>query len=199
MKYDIKGLILENTFTSMSDLIDRIFPFLKHVKKFLLKNHWPSKNRIKNINIPILFFMSAKDELIPIEHMKELYSRAESAKFKSKLIIKDGTHNESWIKDGKKYFSKFGRFLKKCGSNMNYINLNVDSENNSDDSFQKLEYIDNEKIPLNFTPNYNSINDNELIEVERNEGCNNENKGKGCFVDVSDYKLDDKNGNKKIK
>jgi alpha-beta hydrolase superfamily lysophospholipase len=35
----IKGLILENTFTSISDMIDSVLPVLKYFK-FLSRNRW---------------------------------------------------------------------------------------------------------------------------------------------------------------
>lgn len=163
LKPNIRGLIIENTFTSMSDLIDKIFPFLKHIKNYLLKNHWPTKDRIKNVKVPILFLMSAKDELIPIEQMHELYDKAENAKFKSKYIIKDGTHNESWIKAGKIYFVKFAKFLKKCGLKLTNINLDLD---NYSDEEEKFEDFENEKTPLNKFDNYHSINESEFVEID---------------------------------
>ena len=151
---DIKGLIIENTFLSLDDLIDKMFPFLKYIKSFVLRNHWPSKNRIKNIKFPILFFMSEKDELIPISHMEELYSLAENALFKTKLVIPYGTHNDSWKKAGKKYFIKFAEFLKKCGSNIKFV------ENFSES-------------------NYDSINDDEMVRLCKNNvnnsACKDEN------------------------
>jgi len=33
--YPVKGLIIENTFTNISDMIDKIFPLLKYIKKFV--------------------------------------------------------------------------------------------------------------------------------------------------------------------
>lgn len=179
LKPNIRGLILENTFTSMSDLIDKIFPFLKQVKNLLLKNHWPTKDRIKQLKVPILFLMSAKDELIPIEQMQELFAKAENAKFKSKFIISDGTHNESWIKAGRKYFVKLGKFLKKCGANLSKQAIDLDSyadeapeeedvedEENDQVGFNKEGNFDGEKTPLNFRNNYHSINENEFIEID---------------------------------
>lgn len=170
LKPNIRGLIVENTFTSMSDLIDKIFPFLKQVKNLLLKNHWPSKERIKQLKVPILFLMSAKDELIPIEQMHELYAKSENAKFKSKFVIKDGTHNESWIKAGRKYFVKFAKFLKKCGANLSNISLSLESYLDEEDDYEENSDKENnnfetEKTPLNY-PNYHSINENEFIEID---------------------------------
>lgn len=70
--YPIKGLILENTFTSISDLVDKIFPFVSRIKWLLLRNHWESKNIIGKIKCPIYFIMAEKDELIPLSQMQQL-------------------------------------------------------------------------------------------------------------------------------
>jgi predicted alpha/beta hydrolase len=69
----------------MGDMVDHLFPLLKHVKHFLLRNKWPSKERIANISTPILFLMSEKDELVPYAHMDELYIQASKAKIKHKV------------------------------------------------------------------------------------------------------------------
>ena len=44
-KDKIAGLILENTFTSISDMIDYLLPVFKFLK-FLQRNYWPSIDRI---------------------------------------------------------------------------------------------------------------------------------------------------------
>jgi hypothetical protein len=41
----------------MGEMVDHMFPIFKHFKNYMLTNHWPSKERIKNIKTPILFLM----------------------------------------------------------------------------------------------------------------------------------------------
>jgi pimeloyl-ACP methyl ester carboxylesterase len=77
-KFSIKGLILENTFLSIGDLVDRLFPIVKPLKNILLNNHWESKKLIGNIKVPIFFIMSDRDELVPFEHMLKLKSLSEN-------------------------------------------------------------------------------------------------------------------------
>lgn len=55
--YPVAGIILENTFTSISDLIDIMFPLLAFMKKIIQRNFWPSIDRINKIKKPILFIM----------------------------------------------------------------------------------------------------------------------------------------------
>lgn len=47
-KSKITGAILENTFTSIGDMIDAIMPIFKYLK-FLQRNHWKSIERVPKI------------------------------------------------------------------------------------------------------------------------------------------------------
>ena len=38
MTLPFKGIIIENTFITLGDLVDVMFPFLKHFRKYLLKS-----------------------------------------------------------------------------------------------------------------------------------------------------------------
>ena len=60
----IKGLILENTFTSVSKMADSLFPFLKlipNIKKRMLRLDWDSTRQIGKIKSPILIVAGSKD------------------------------------------------------------------------------------------------------------------------------------------
>ena len=70
-------------------MVDHILPSVKYIKNYLLNNHWSSDKRICNITCPIMFFISEKDELVPPQHMDELYNLSLKAKFKKKVIIID--------------------------------------------------------------------------------------------------------------
>lgn len=50
----VRGLVLENTFTSIDDMIDAVMPFLKFAKPFN-RNKWDSLRAIRDIEVPILF------------------------------------------------------------------------------------------------------------------------------------------------
>lgn len=114
LKPNLRGIILENTFTSMGDMVDHIFPIIKHVKSILLKNKWESKDRIKFIRNPILFFSSERDELVPFHQMEELYTLAKLAVFKQKYLISNGTHNESWQLCIDEYVEQLKLFMTRC-------------------------------------------------------------------------------------
>ena len=75
LKNEIKGIIIENSFTSIQDMVKILFPPLSHLQ-FLHRNFWPSKLRILTIDTPILFIRSLRDEIVPTEQMKQLIELA---------------------------------------------------------------------------------------------------------------------------
>jgi fermentation-respiration switch protein FrsA (DUF1100 family) len=78
---EISGLILENTFTNIKDMISALMPFLTYVS-FLQKNYWPSLTRIVLVKQPILFIRSLQDEIVPTAQMVELINNAINSEFK---------------------------------------------------------------------------------------------------------------------
>jgi len=75
----LAGLILENGFTSIDDMIDVLLvpylPPLRYLKR-LSVNKWPSLSVISRVSIPILFISSGRDEIVPKTHMDLLYEAA---------------------------------------------------------------------------------------------------------------------------
>jgi len=108
------GLIVENTFTSISDMVDIVFAKLSLVKNLILNIKWHSIENIKSIEIPIFFIMGLKDELIPTVQMLRLYQAAEKARFKEKHEVHHGTHNDTWARDVEEYFKQMRNFIDKC-------------------------------------------------------------------------------------
>ena len=43
----IKGVILENTFTSIANMVDVVFPKIKWAKKIIQKNFWNTAERVE--------------------------------------------------------------------------------------------------------------------------------------------------------
>ncbi len=69
----LAGLMLENTFTCIADLIDVLMPKLSYFK-FLLRNPWRNVDVVPHLKLPCLFISSGKDELIPKGMMPRLQS-----------------------------------------------------------------------------------------------------------------------------
>ena len=80
-KNEIRGLILENTFTSIQDMVAVLFPPLAKLE-FMHRNFWPSKMRISSIETPTLFVRSLKDEIVPTIQMQQLIGEARNLRLK---------------------------------------------------------------------------------------------------------------------
>ena len=59
------GLILENTFTSISDMVDTLFYFVGYFKFLILKIEWDSKTLLQTQKLPMLIITGDQDELVP--------------------------------------------------------------------------------------------------------------------------------------
>lgn len=115
--FKFKGIIIENTFSSMGDLVDQLYPILIYFRKYLLKSNWDSKSIISKIKFPVLFCRSEKDELIPKSQMDLLFNLTNNCKFKDYYVIKNGNHNEGYISDRIGYAKALNNFFKKCEEN----------------------------------------------------------------------------------
>lgn len=85
--HKLAGAILENTFTSIPDMVDKLFPMVKMLKKFVLRISWDSLSIIDKVKCPLLFIKATNDELVPPEHMNALFANAVSSK--SKILVKN--------------------------------------------------------------------------------------------------------------
>jgi len=65
----ICGMILENTFCSISDMVDHIFPLLSYFKQIIQRIYWPSIDRIPKVKVPLLFIVGLNDEIVPPNHV----------------------------------------------------------------------------------------------------------------------------------
>ena len=74
------GIILEAPFTSMVDMGQKIYPIFP--VKFLLKDKYESKNKIKNIKSPILVLHGRKDRIVPFYMGEKIFEMANNPKFK---------------------------------------------------------------------------------------------------------------------
>jgi len=110
--YNVAGLILENTFTSMADMVDQVMPAVSRLKGLVLANHWESIDRIGKIKAPILFISGLKDELVPPKQMQRLYDAANNSMFKDKIGVESGTHNDTWYEGGRALFKKLVEFME---------------------------------------------------------------------------------------
>ena len=74
------GIILEAPFTSMVDMGQKIYPIFP--VKFLLKDKYESKNKIKNLKSPILVLHGREDKIVPFYMGEKIFEMANNPKFK---------------------------------------------------------------------------------------------------------------------
>ena len=143
--FPFKGIIIENTFTSLGDLVDVMFPFLKYLRKYLLRSKFETINIIGKIERPILFCRSENDELIPKNQMDTLYNSAKGALFKKYYMIHQGTHNDGFRTDIIEYANAIHKFMDECDNyyknlaknKINEKEENKENEDNNDISCTK--------------------------------------------------------------
>ena len=92
----IDGIILENTFTSIPDMVDHIFVLVRYVKGLILRIGWNTVDLVPDITAPIFFVTGKEDEIVPYEQTIQLYDAATSARFKDLFVVEEGTHNDTW-------------------------------------------------------------------------------------------------------
>ena len=113
----LAGIIVENTFLSISKMVDHLMPYLSPFKFLVLRINWDSSKLVSSIHTPILYLSGASDELVPPFHMEQLYKLSMKGSNDSNCvrmhIIKDGTHNETWLqgKENKSLFFKLNPFF----------------------------------------------------------------------------------------
>ena len=108
----IKGIILENTFSSIPDMVDQIFKYLSPLKNLILRIDWNSLVLIKEITNPILFISGESDQIVPPVQMDNLFKSAQKSIKKEMFKVEFGTHNETWMQSGDEYFSKIKDFIE---------------------------------------------------------------------------------------
>ena len=108
----VSGLIVENTFTSISSLVNTLFPLLSPLKPLILRLDWPAIQRIALVTCPILLLSGQLDEVVPAQHMQDLYNAAVRSRNKEILKVKTGLHNNTWSEGGAEYKAAVIRFLE---------------------------------------------------------------------------------------
>eukprot|EP00566_Odontella_aurita_P012014 CAMPEP_0113538576 /NCGR_PEP_ID=MMETSP0015_2-20120614/7440_1 /TAXON_ID=2838 /ORGANISM="Odontella" /LENGTH=389 /DNA_ID=CAMNT_0000438161 /DNA_START=47 /DNA_END=1216 /DNA_ORIENTATION=- /assembly_acc=CAM_ASM_000160 len=108
----VAGVIVENTFISIAKMVDHLMPLVAPLKPLVLRIGWDSGRAVTQIKTPVLYLAGSADQLVPHSHMQELFHRSEKASVSARMhIIKDGTHNETWLQGGKQYWHTIRGFF----------------------------------------------------------------------------------------
>jgi hypothetical protein len=107
----IAGVIVENTFTSISAMVDHLMPFVAPLKGLVLRMKWDSSVIVPTLQCPVLYLAGAADQLVPHSHMVGLYQSTKQSKHVHMHVVPNGTHNETWMQGGQDYWLAIKAFL----------------------------------------------------------------------------------------
>lgn len=108
-KGDFAGVLAENTFVSISKVVDKQFPYLNipYVKELLLRLDWNTEKWLNNFpkDKPLLLISAVQDEIVPHDQRLHLEKIAKELSLKVALsVFPDHGHNDVWTA-GHKYWS----------------------------------------------------------------------------------------------
>ena len=110
---DVAGVILENTFLSISAMVDTLLPYVAAFKALILRIGWYNEKIITELTHPIMFISGQADELVPPKHMLKLYELATKSKYRDLFKVPRGRHNDTYEKAGKDYYVRLKAFFDK--------------------------------------------------------------------------------------
>ena len=111
-EYLLRGIILENAFSSLARLIDETLPILFCFRPLIQKYYFDNKSEIQNISTPFLFLISKEDEVVSYKHSLELHDNATSSKLREYKIFNFAGHNGLFEFTTQKYFETIKNFIK---------------------------------------------------------------------------------------
>ena len=80
------GLVLEAPFDSLTATAKVHYPYIAFID-VLLRDHFPSDQRITSINMPVIVMIAGRDHVVPPERGRRLYQKARQPK---QLYVFDG-------------------------------------------------------------------------------------------------------------
>ena len=91
-KLPVGGVVIEEAFTSIADVGQKVFPFLP--VRWLVRNKYDTLNKIGHIDTPLLILHSRDDEYFSLLHAERLLAAATEPK---RLVELKGGHNDAFL------------------------------------------------------------------------------------------------------
>jgi fermentation-respiration switch protein FrsA (DUF1100 family) len=104
------ALILRSPFSSLTAMGKLHYPFLP--VKFLLKDRFPSIERIRRLSCPLLVLAGDRDQIVPAEDSRTLFEAA-NMKEKRFVTIPGADHNDDALLDGTRLIREVTGFLEE--------------------------------------------------------------------------------------
>lgn len=108
---DLRGLILESTFTSLNSVARNLFPFAPGYAPD--GSAYDSLSKLARIRCPVLVIHGDSDELIPVEEGLRLFDAANEPK--ELFIVEGAGHNDVSMRAGKSYARRIRSWLDEGG------------------------------------------------------------------------------------
>lgn len=105
------ALILRSPFTSLADLGQFHYPFLP--VRWLLRDRFPSIDRIGQVLCPLLVIAGSRDRIVPAKQSRSLYDAAISPKVLR--VVPDADHNDEELLAGPQLIEAIVQFLRQLG------------------------------------------------------------------------------------
>ena len=101
------AMVLISPFASMRDMANLTLPFAP--AGWLVRNHFDSMSRVRQLNTPLLVLHGDRDETVPIYQGRKLYEAAnEPKRFHT---LEGAAHNDTYEVGGDQYWRAIGSFL----------------------------------------------------------------------------------------
>jgi uncharacterized protein len=101
------ALILRSPFTSMTDMGRLHYPWLP--VRWLLRDRFPSIDRITHVTCPVLVIAGDRDAIIPIEQSRRLFEAVPTPK--TFVTVPGADHNDRALLDGELMIEAIVRFV----------------------------------------------------------------------------------------
>jgi fermentation-respiration switch protein FrsA (DUF1100 family) len=105
-KVPVRGVVIEEAFTSVGDVGQKMFPFLP--VRWLVRNKYDTLNKIGHINAPLLILHSRDDEFFSMRHAERLLAAAREPK---QLVELRGGHNDAFAVSAQTYRDALRKFF----------------------------------------------------------------------------------------
>lgn len=107
VRKEVGGLVLQSTFTSVTDLGAELFPWLP--VRWLSTIHYSTLEKLPRLHVPVMVMHSPTDDLIPYRHAERNFAAANEPKLFWKL---EGGHNDA-VSDRALFVKGFEEFLRR--------------------------------------------------------------------------------------
>ncbi len=101
------ALLLESAFTSVPDMAAHHYPWLPAHQ--LTTTQFDNRERIDQIDVPLLVIHSPGDNVVPFEHGRALFDAAHEPK---QFLEIEGGHNDGFLVSAERYMSAIDEFVR---------------------------------------------------------------------------------------